>query len=74
MSEYIVELDAHNASAALSLCDGVHEEIVRCRDCQRFYTNTNGFDCQKLDPDGFCAWGKKKQLTSGYKTINMVNK
>ena len=37
----------------------VKGEIVRCRDCKRFHTNTNGFDCPKLDPDGFCAWGER---------------
>ena len=33
MSEYIVDFAAHNANAAIALCDGVHEEIVRCKDC-----------------------------------------
>ena len=35
-------------------------EIVRCRNCKRFHTNTKGFDCPKLEPDGFCAWGEHK--------------
>lgn len=34
MTEYIVDLAAHNAGAAMALCDGVHDEIVRCRDCE----------------------------------------
>ena len=37
-------------------------EIVRCRDCKRFHLNTNGLDCPKLDPDGFCAWGERRDL------------
>lgn len=37
------------------------EEIVRCRDCKRFHTNTAELDCLKLDPDGFCAWGERKE-------------
>ena len=39
------------------------KEIVRCRDCERFHTNTKGFDCPKLDPDGFCAWAERRWLT-----------
>lgn len=38
MTEYIVDLAAHNASAAMALCDGVHGEIVRCRDCRYMHT------------------------------------
>jgi len=34
MSEYIVDFAAPNINAAMALCDGVHEEIVRCRDCR----------------------------------------
>ena len=37
-------------------------EIVRCRDCERFYTNTAGLDCLKLDPEGFCAWASRKEV------------
>lgn len=41
MTEYIIELAAHNAGAAMALCDGVHEKIVRCRDCKWFTPNTS---------------------------------
>lgn len=56
MSEYIVRVDGQ-------IPDAIYEreltEIVRCRDCKRFHTNTDGFDCPKLEPNGFCAWGEK---------------
>lgn len=68
MSEYIIDLAAHNASAAMALCDGVHEEIVRCRDCTCCFTDELGTFCSLLDfqvadpgeqLDGFCAWGER---------------
>lgn len=59
MSEFIVELTEDNRDLIIGLCDGIHNEIVRCKDCKRFHTNTNGFDCPKLELDGFCAWGDK---------------
>lgn len=68
MSEYIYE--QHDQPARV-VRDGWNvkiewdfvqrEEIVRCRDCKRFHTNTNGLDCPKLDPDGFCAWGERRE-------------
>lgn len=68
MSEYIVELDSKRRIAlGLSFAeemrggDFIRGEIVRCRDCKRFHTNTNGFDCPKLEPDGFCAWGERRE-------------
>lgn len=38
MSEYIIDLAAHNAAAAMALCDGIHQEVVRCRDCEYMHT------------------------------------
>lgn len=36
------------------------ERVTRCRDCKRFHTNTNGLDCPKLEPNGFCKWGERR--------------
>jgi len=47
------------------------EEIVRCRDCKRFHPEEGqmlsckfeykGFvQWRNAEPDGFCAWAKKK--------------
>lgn len=70
MSEHIVDFEAHNANAAIALCDGVHERIVRCGDCD--YGLYDGKTCCRIDPwfdeywfevepDGFCAWGIRKK-------------
>lgn len=69
MTEYIVDMAAHNAGAAMALCDGVHGEIVRCRDCE--YGLYEGKTCCRVDPwfddywfgvepDGYCAWGERR--------------
>lgn len=34
MSEYIVELTEENHGRLMAECDGIHEELVRCRDCR----------------------------------------
>ena len=71
MSEYIIDLAAHNASAAMALCDGVHGEIVRCRDCEhrvafeqplnleRVYCDLR-YSLYAVEDEGFCAWGERK--------------
>lgn len=68
MSEYIITVDEDNERWHYVEQQYTHffgypitEEIVRCRDCKRFYTNTNGFDCPKLEPDGFCAWASRRE-------------
>ena len=63
MSEYIVNLEGELGMALAVACAGAgfaREEVVRCRDCKRFHTNTNGLDCPKLEPDGFCKWGERR--------------
>lgn len=37
------------------------EEIVRCRDCKRFYPNETCalFDDAFVEPNGFCKWGER---------------
>lgn len=48
------------------------EEIVRCRNCKRFSIDNSDHDyrsgwwCHRwntdmVKPDGFCAWGKRKE-------------
>ena len=50
----------------------VHERVVRCRDCKRFSLDNSDHDyrsgwwCHRWDtdmvkPNGFCAWGKRKE-------------
>jgi hypothetical protein len=40
---------------------------VRCRDCKHYtddemeYYHYCGSWCEQVDPDGFCAWGEKKE-------------
>lgn len=64
MSEYIIDMGnlSYQSTSGLLCADvsQLKEEIVRCRDCKRFHTNTNGLDCPKLEPDGFCAWGERE--------------
>lgn len=74
MTEYIIEWSGIGARiieliGSVPAClipkrireERLREEIVRCRDCERFHTNTNGFDCPNLDSNGFCAWGVRKE-------------
>lgn len=66
MTEYILDLTAFDSE---TLDDGLREEIVRCRDCKLWESNDcewNPF-CNDPDfdePDGFCAWGKRKGAES----------
>lgn len=67
MAEYIVE-EPSDRSASWR----VHERIVRCRDCACFSVDDSGHEyrsdwwCKRwytdmVMPDGFCAWGCRKQ-------------
>lgn len=41
-------------------------EIVRCRDCKHYtddemeYYHYCGSWCERVEPDGFCAWGERR--------------
>lgn len=65
MSEYIVEEPSDGSASWL-----VHEEIVRCRNCKHYtedeleYYHFCGEWCEQVEPNGFCAWGCRKQLTA----------
>ena len=48
------------------------DEIVRCRDCERYYSHIHGCDLFAFDtwdsltyadvePDGFCKWGERRE-------------
>lgn len=43
-------------------CRGCDEEIVRCRDCKRFYPNETCalFDDAFVESNGFCKWGERR--------------
>lgn len=42
-------------------------QVVRCRDCVRYtedeaeYYHYCGSWCEQVEPDGFCAWGKRRE-------------
>jgi len=60
MSERIVATDGHEGH--WYTC----EEIVRCRDCKHYtedemeYYHFCGSWCEQVEPDGFCAWGERR--------------
>ena len=42
------------------------ERVVRCRDCKHYtddeleYYHFCGEWCEQVEPDGFCAWGERR--------------
>ena len=75
MTEYVMEYDGWAEGIPvgeyLRVRDAMHarkrEEVVRCRDCRYYKPNTySHFTCELLmfhvDPDGFCAWGERKEV------------
>lgn len=64
MSEYIYATNGElvaNIDGEISLA---RKEVVRCRDCAR-----KDYCCfiyeYDYDPNGFCAWGKRKEAENG---------
>lgn len=61
MSEKIVVTDVHEG-----YWYETGEEIVRCRDCRHYtededeYYHYCGSWCEQVEPDGFCAWGERR--------------
>lgn len=68
MTEYIIDTEKTPPVARdLILREaGSLEEVVRCRDC-RFWATELRFTGECVgkagnpDPDGYCAWGERKQ-------------
>lgn len=70
MSEHIMEFDELTAAMFQSY---IGEEIVRCRDCKRYDPNAPSINSCRFElegyvewrsaaPDGFCAWGERKEV------------
>lgn len=59
--EYIGYIDPWTDEERLS-----DEEIVRCNDCKHYtddemeYYHYCGNWCEQVEPNGFCAWGKRR--------------
>ena len=63
MSEYIIKLANADCMVGSPFdTPYLREEIVRCRDCERFDGEHEG--CRRfshyVDPDGFCAWAERR--------------
>lgn len=74
MSEYIVNFgDTSSAFVGLAMAEAkshgasIGEQIVRCRDCGHYTEDEDqsyhwcGSWCEQVEPDGFCAWGERKE-------------
>ena len=68
-NEYVVEYSEYTTSDGIKyrLPFEMHEEIVRCKDCQnatpdgRFCYEFGEYDDPaNVDPNGFCAWATKR--------------
>ena len=67
MAEYIVRVGGQMPD---TIYERELEEIVRCRDCRWFDSRPNYQLCRRdmscdeiavsAEPDGFCAWGERK--------------
>ena len=74
MSEYVMDYSGWAEGIPideyLKVRDAMHarkrEEIVRCRDCKHYtedemeYYHFCGSWCEQVEPDGFCAWGERR--------------
>ena len=65
MSERIIEVEYDTFNGTFT--QHRREEIVRCRDCKHYtddemeYYHYCGSWCEQVTPDGFCAWGVRKE-------------
>lgn len=62
MAEYVVEEPSDRSPSWRA-----HERIVRCRDCRFLMSYWKSDYCDYFshvtnDPDGFCAWGERKEV------------
>lgn len=65
MSEYIYDTSRVETQPEQGFTG---ETVVRCRDCKHYvehqgYATCGYFDSDyaEVDPDGFCAWGERRQ-------------
>ena len=67
MSEYIVEFGDRPINDDNEY---IHERVVRCRDCKDYRESDetchswqwHNWDAPiEVEPDGFCAWGERRQ-------------
>ena len=70
MAEYVCELPVDGMVSFVSggTTIPVREPIVRCRDCKicvkkglRLYCDLNAGGFPEVEPDGFCAWGERRE-------------
>jgi len=73
MNEHIIEIpDYTSPFDPVARTVSLGERIVRCRDCKRFSLDNSDHDyrsgwwCHRwntdmVKPDGFCAWGEKRE-------------
>lgn len=74
MGEYVCDCYEHGTGEPWAHVGSshVHERVVRCRECKHFAVDQSdheyrsGWWCKRWDtdmvePDGFCAWGKRKE-------------
>jgi len=67
--EYVVRMPPdmpYDIRAELNAWYVASEPIVRCRDCKHYtedeleYYQYCGEWCEQVKPDGFCAWGERR--------------
>lgn len=70
MTEYVFEIDESRADALGYMPCERREEVVRCRDCVHahegarycdHFSSSGCGDFVDVEPDGYCAWGKRKE-------------
>ena len=68
MCEYVFEIDESRADALGNMPCERREEIVRCRDCVYMWKEgtlciffDDGEKPAIVEPDGYCAWGRKRE-------------
>lgn len=69
--ERLIEGIEHNTGRRINqvICDGAElPVVVRCRDCKlsvakghRLYCDLNAGGFPNVEPDGFCAWGERRE-------------
>ena len=63
MSEFIYKRE--RIADGIYSAESTGEQIVRCRDCKHYHPEMyNNINCEwfmfDVEPNGFCAWGERK--------------